>query len=181
MQFVTPDCQLEIVDVEAANEHPYDANWHLTPGAGIEKRLGVRCTQGDTSRSCLVSSYGFSSVNHRCAVFLGQTLILAIGNRVCGIGLPGLDLMWSAQVDPSAVFGVYLLPNDDTAIIAHGELDIVRVDKTGDVVWRTSGRDILTGELTIESGCLRIADFDGARYRIELADGATTMEYDPRA
>ena len=56
-------------------------------------------------------------------------------------------------------------------MISHGELKIARLTYDGQIMWSSSGQDIFTGAFTMRERDAEVLDFNGKRYRIDLASG----------
>lgn len=114
---------------------------------------------------------GCSSVHEHSAVVLGDDLYLAVGDSIVCLDLGKLELVWAASVDPATCFGIHYDSSRD-ALISHGELEIARVSKDGKVVWASSGADIFSEGLTLESEFIQAIDFNGKVYRFDNIIGA---------
>lgn len=68
-------------------------------------------------------------------------LVVCCSNTVFKLSIPELNLEWKTQADFAACFGIYYLDKD---YLVHGELEITRLNKYGQIVWQRSGRDIWT-------------------------------------
>lgn len=147
------------------------------PGEQLGSRYGVTvATDGQEIASCIVLGAGGSTTVHeRTAVVSGGRLFLAIGNHVCAFKLPSLEHEWDLETDAATCFGVVAVAGQD-ALISHGELEIMRLSLDGAVVWRQAGRDIFTGELTIDTTGVQVTDWNGDRYRYNVATGEPSQD-----
>ena len=68
-------------------------------------------------------------------------LVICCGNTVFKLSLPGLDLVWQTVCDTATCFEIYNFQQD---YIVHGELEISRLDKNGNIIWQRGGKDIFT-------------------------------------
>ena len=68
-----------------------------------------------------------------------------------------MNLKWNTQADEVTCFQIYVLQED---YIIHGELEISRIDKNGNIKWQYSGADIFVtsdGEEASSIACFSIS------------------------
>lgn len=134
---------------------------------------GVRVLQGGEciASTVLLAGSGASGIHQHSAMISdhGQ-LLLAVGPYLTCLSLPELTLRWATQTDDATCFGVHGIPGTSD-VISHGELEIVRVDRSGSLLWRASGADIFTGSLRVDREWVEVYDFEDRRYRFDLHDG----------
>ena len=168
--------EIEIWKDETREEYLFDKITRLTNSTGLETTaIAVRFSTPETSRTVLIRAFGFSSGRAHSGVLLNGLLIVAVGNRVCGLEVPGLEIRWHLEVDLSAVFGVHTIPGSETDVIVHGELGLLRMSKSGEVIWKSAGKDILTGDLLFVGDSIEISDFEEDKYRFRLTDGESEL------
>ena len=105
---------------------------------------------------------------------------IRICNKIYCLEIPSLDLIWNKEFDAFTNMSIYKLEND---FIIHGELEIFRITKEGEIVWSFGGRDIWVNiegkpEITIENNTIRLFDFESNEYVIDF-DG-NQIEDNPR-
>jgi hypothetical protein len=168
--------EIEIWKDETREEYLFDEITRLTKSSGLETTaIAVRLTTAVTTRTVLIRAFGFSSGRAHSGVLLDNLLLVAVGNRVCGLEVPSLAVKWHVEVDLSSVFGVHAVPGSGTDIIVHGELDLLRMTQSGEILWRSGGKDILTGDLQIVGDNIEISDFEEDKYRFRLTDGKSEL------
>ena len=127
------------------------------------------------SRACvLIAGGGATTVHAHSALVQGRNLIIAVGPRLCALGLPDLDLRWNVAVDQATCFGVHY-SSKHNCFISHGELEIARVALDGSIVWTVGGKDIFTEALTLHDDYLDAIDFNHEKYRIEIESGRSSI------
>lgn len=142
----------------------------------------VRSLAGETLQADLLVSAdgGGSGVHDRSLLVLDDRCYCAVGPWVVALALPGLEPLWTVQVDPSCCLGLHLLgglaPTAEAALVAHGELQVSRLTLGGELSWQQSGADIFTGPFTVAADYILAEDFGGRRYRFDLATGDVTDE-----
>lgn len=131
---------------------------------------------GQDVRVCLLlGGGGASGVHSGSAVCVGDRCYVAVGDSVCALSVPSLNLVWRTKVDSATCFGVYHLPEFD-CLISHGELEITRLDLAGQVAWQTSGRDIFSEGFAMRGGFVEATDFYKSTYCIDIATGRIVAE-----
>ena len=80
-----------------------------------------------------------SSLWEKSALLDGDRLLITCGNEVFCLLLPSLELLWHTQVDMATCFEIVAYQED---YITHGEVEIVRLNKQGEILWQFSGKDI---------------------------------------
>lgn len=95
---------------------------------------------------------------------------IRICNKIYCFSIPTLDLIWHKEFDFATNFSFHKLKED---FIIYGEVEIFRITKNGEILWRFSGRDIwvnLEGKnpFSIESDKIRLFDFESNEYIIDF-------------
>ncbi len=130
-------------------------------------------------KTCLLTAGGGASgVHSHSAICVGSRCYVAVGDSVCALSVPELNLLWHSKVDWATCFGVYHLPACG-CLISHGELTISRVDFTGRVVWQTGARDIFTEGFEIRGQFIDATDWNKTTYRIDIETGQIVAEIPP--
>ena len=88
---------------------------------------------------------------------------------VC-LQLDDLSLVWKVECDQSATFQIFQIK--DTFLV-HGEQEISRLDKLGNILWSFSGEDIFVHKdddniIQIENDEITIKDWEGNLYRLDF-------------
>ena len=111
-----------------------------------------------------------SSLWEKSALLDGDRLLIACGNEVFCILLPSLELLWHTQVDMATCFEIVAYQED---YITHGEVEIVRLNKQGEILWQFSGKDIFVSSIertpafkTTPQG-IDLVDFNYEEYHID--------------
>jgi hypothetical protein len=144
-------------------------------GGRPSSRHGLVLRDGGVVRqSCLVlAGGGPTTVHEHSMAIVGAACFVAVGDTLCSLALPTLDLLWRRQVDCATCFGVYYLAKHD-CLISHGELEIVRLALSGEVAWTAAGTDIFTEGIEIRDDHVAAVDFNRSVYRFDLATGASS-------
>lgn len=133
---------------------------------------GVTCTADSRVLASVIfgAAGGASGVHERSLARLRDLAFLAVGQFIVCLQLPDLSLRWAREVDQATCFGVHVDPRQ-RGLVSHGELEISRLTLSGEIVWQASGRDIFTGELSVDPALVRAEDFNGDTYVFDLETG----------
>ena len=121
-------------------------------------------------KSIVLTGGSVSSLWEKSALLDDDRLLIACGNEVFCILLPTLDLLWHTQVDMATCFEIVAYQED---YITHGEVEIVRLNKQGEILWQFSGKDIFvspierTPAFKITPQGIDLVDFNYEEYHID--------------
>ncbi|WP_017850334.1 hypothetical protein ACO1KB_14710 [Leptospira interrogans serovar Szwajizak] len=123
------------------------------------------------ARAILLNNGGASGLHEHCYVIDDITLLLCVGDSIFCLGIPSLELLWISQVDSACCFGIYKISD---GFIIHGELEITRINTSGNIVWQHSGSDIFTtakggDTFKIENDIIYAKSWDHRRYKFSLS------------
>jgi hypothetical protein len=156
------------------NLHSYAKEYPLSEGSGYRpssKHTVTIRSEGSVIGSCIVTADGGATGIHRhSALICGNSCILAVGQFMCSLHIPSLDLKWRVEADYATCFGVYYSAKHN-CFISHGELTIARVEPGGKMAWSSGGKDIFTGILELFDDYVEVTDFNDERYRFDIATG----------
>lgn len=156
----------------ADNLRAYGREYSFSEKYQPNSKYGVSCQRRDEStHSCiLLAAAGATRVNSKSAVIVGEHCFVAIGDTICSLTLPDLEMLWAKKVDTATCFGVYHLPNHN-CLISHGELEIARLSLNGDVVWSAGGKDIFSEGFRLSGEYVEAVDFYHEVYRFDISTG----------
>ena len=127
-------------------------------------------TEEEIKNVVLTGGGSVSSLWEKSALLDGDRLLIACGNEVFCILLPTLELLWHTQVDMATCFQIVAYQDD---YITHGEVEIVRLNKQGEILWQFSGKDIFvspterTPAFTFTPMGIELVDFNYENYLID--------------
>jgi hypothetical protein len=156
----------------ADNVRSYDRLYCFAREYQPSSRHGLICRKPDgTEHSCvLLAAGGATGVHEHSAVGFNDCCFVAVGDMVCSLSLPVLDLKWATKVDAVTCFGVYYSQKHN-CLLAHGELEIARLNLRGDIAWSASGMDIFSEGFRVVGDHVQVIDFYHQHYRIDIATG----------
>lgn len=120
--------------------------------------------------SCiLLGSGGATGIFGDSAIANEDRLLVCCGNRLFCLSIPELQLMWQCEADPVTCFSVFSLEND---FVVHGEMQISRIGRNGNLIWQFSGADIFVSlehnNFQLFSDHIWAQDFSGNQYDIDF-------------
>lgn len=161
----------------ADNKFVFDKEFFLTDEEGYvasKHSIIVTCPDGKKHSCVLIAGGGGTRVQENSALVDGEKLLVAVGNYVCALQLPMLEVEWQTQTDLVTCFGIYHSPKHK-CYISHGECDIGRLSYSGEIIWQASGKDIFTGELILHKDFISVVDFNNESYRIDIETGSCKL------
>ncbi len=160
----------------ADNARKYDREYRFVEEYRPVSKYSLVCRdrEGATHSCILLAGGGASRVHQHSAVVVNDSSFVGVGDMLCSLSLPTLDLRWAIKVDPATCFGVYYSPRHD-CLLSHGELEIARVSLGGEIVWSASGKDIFSEGFRIVGGDVEAIDFNHAVYRIDIVTGRSEV------
>ncbi|WP_437920025.1 hypothetical protein [Sphingobacterium sp. LRF_L2] len=144
-----------------AEAHQYTSSTHA---------ISVRQGNQILSSCVVIGSGSATTIHENSTIHDNDHLLLCCGNTVFCLLLPHLDLQWQIHADPITCFQLFRLQDD---YIVHGEMQITRIDKQGNIAWEFGGADIFVsveGKQEIQIGHDRIVltDFSNRIYTIDF-------------
>jgi len=160
----------------ADNVRQYDREYCFVKEYVPVSKHGVTCRSPDgTAHSCiLLAGGGATGVHAHSAVVMEDGSYVGVGDMLCSLSLPTLELKWAIKVDEVTCFGVYYSPQHG-CLLSHGELEIARVSLGGEIAWRTGGKDIFSEGFRIVGNDVEVIDFNNEVYRIDIATGRSRL------
>ncbi len=129
----------------------------------------------DEMASAILCDIGvFTGLSESSFIIEERVLYICAGNKLYYLNIPDLTLKWTGQVDYVTNFSVQKLEDD---LLVHGELEITRITKLGEIKWRFGGQDIWVNTngfpvITLLYDRIKLVDFQSNFYAIGF-DGNT--------
>lgn len=173
------DLRIEVLDEPTFKVGSADNNFNYLKtyfGNGAEEyptsNHGVKIFQADVQiNNCiLISSGGATGIYPNSTLVDNDHLLICCCDTIFCLTLPGLELKWKTQCDPATCFKIYKQQDD---YIIHGELQITKLNKDGQIKWEFSGADIFVSidneeEFELENDGILLTDFAGVKYKIDF-------------
>lgn len=149
MELKTETFCIEIMDERDFDENPannfrtYDAVYTDNSEFLCYSMVGIRVYQNDEQIASAIigASAGGTSVHSNMAIAEKDRILLCGSNYIFCLSLPALALQWKTEADNATCFEIF--PYRDSYII-HGEMEISRIDRNGNILWQQGGADIFT-------------------------------------
>lgn len=164
----------------ADNVRKYDREYSFVEEYRPVSQYSLVCRLSEgTMHSCiLMAGGGATRVHEHSAVVVNGSCFIGVGDRLCSLALPSLDLKWATKVDEVTCFGVYYCPQHD-CLLSHGELEIARVSMSGAIVWKAGGRDVFSEGFRVIGDHINAIDFCGGLYCIDIVTGRSDLIQGP--
>jgi len=116
----------------------------------------------------------YAGLNERTFLIEDEHLYICFTDDLYCFNIPNLALIWKKRVDYCVNHGVQKIQND---LLVHGEFEIIRITKLGEIKWRFGGHDIWVNnngfpEITILHDRIKLVDYQSNFYAIGF-DGNT--------
>jgi len=124
----------------------------------------------DEISSAIICEYGGGTTVHAKSYFIDdEKLWICVCDKIYCLNLPKLDIEWFGRVDFATNFSINPFKGD---FIIHGELEIIRLSRSGEIKWRFGARDIFVTEegdnnFQINNNWIEVVDWQGYKYRID--------------
>lgn len=93
-------------------------------------------------KSAVIGSIGGgTSIHGSSAVLDNDRIVVCCADTLFCLSIPTLELLWRCQGDEATCFELF---NYKDSYIVHGEMQISRIDRNGNILWQRSGADIFT-------------------------------------
>jgi len=135
-----------------------------------DQLIGIRIYENEEPiGKVLLVADTYNVLSEKGILLDNDRLLIACGNEVFCILLPTLELLWHTQVDMATCFQIVAYQDD---YITHGEVEISRLNKQGEILWQFSGKDIFvspterTPAFKITPQGIDLVDFNYEEYHI---------------
>lgn len=152
------------------NINSYDAVYMDQTEHHISTKIGIKIYKGDNVvKSAFITGVGGATGIYANSVISNTAeIILCCGDAVFCFSVPNLEFLWRTKADQYTCFEVYEYQD---SYIVHGELEISRLDKNGNILWQHGGADIFvtldgTPDFKLTANCIVAVDFTGQVYYI---------------
>ena len=133
---------------------------------------GVKIFQDDKEiYNCIIIGSGGATVVHQNSSLIdNDQLVICCCNTIFCLSLPDLELKWKNNADQATCFQIF---KHQSEYIIHGEMQVVKLDKDGEVKWIFGGSDIFVSidnedEFKIVNDGILLTDFAKTKYKIDF-------------
>ncbi|WP_025744097.1 hypothetical protein [Aquimarina pacifica] len=155
--------------------YPTDSELEFNPTT----KHGIRVLQnGIEQNNALILGFSGATGIYENSYFIKNGVIfICCSNEIYSLKLEDLSLNWKSEFDIATCFGIYEFEGD---FVTHGELQVNRIDKNGNIKWTFGARDIFVNpdgktEIKIIKNRIKLIDWQGYKYELN-ADGKLLSE-----
>ena len=135
-------------------------------------QIGIKLYDGEhiVSNAIIKSTGGASGIHHTSQIVSNDRLTICCSESVFNLSIPRLTLEWITKADDATCFQIFKCEED---FIIHGELNITRISKNGEILWQNNGTDIFTTEegnedFKIQNKIIQVKDWNYKLYKFSL-------------
>jgi len=133
---------------------------------------GIKIYQDDQiiDNCIIIGSGGATGIQSKSSLLDDDKLLICCCNTIFCLTLPDLELKWKTQADQGTCFQIF--KQQDNYII-HGEIQVTKLDKDGNIKWEFGGADIFVSidneeEFKVEKDGILLTDFAKKKYKIDF-------------
>ncbi len=118
----------------------------------------------------ICATAGATGVHENSAVIIDEDILICCADKVFSLSLPDLKLNWMKQIDDVCCFQIY---KTDKGIFVHGELNVNRIDKNGNIIWSVGFADITVtpdgkDSFIMHEEFIEIEDWNHTKYKVNF-------------
>ncbi|MFK7907789.1 MAG: hypothetical protein AB8B69_21830 [Chitinophagales bacterium] len=131
-------------------------------------RVKDKSNNEDIASAIICENGGLTTIHEKSFFIDNQKIWICIGNKIYCLSLPKLEIEWFGRLDCATNFSINPFKGD---FIIHGELEILRVNRKGEIKWRFGSKDIFVMEneednFQIKNDWIEAKDWEGYKYKI---------------
>ena len=136
-------------------------------------KVGIKVfEEGSLLSSAIIGANGGAiGIYENTQIVSEKRIVICCSDTVFNLLIPSLDLFWMTKADRATCFEIFELEED---FIVHGEVEISRISKTGEIVWQRSGRDVFTtierknNDFKMTDKYILAADWENRKYKFDF-------------
>ncbi|WP_286971548.1 hypothetical protein [Flavobacterium sp. UBA4854] len=130
----------------------------------------IRESEVEISSVLVCEAGGATGIHDNSFIIEDDKIWIRVSNKIYCLKIPSLEIIWQKEFDQFTNFCFYKLEED---FLIHGELEIFRITKNGEIIWCFGGRDIWVNpegseELIIKDNVILLVDFESNRYILDF-------------
>jgi hypothetical protein len=152
----------------ADNSFKYDKVYFEDTEFQPTSKHGIKISRGGQiiSSALVCETGGATGVHDKSFLIKNDNVLICCCDTIYSFNLPSLTLNWKKELDQATCLSIYSFKDD---FIIHGELEIKRIDKNGQVKWNFSAKDIFvtpdgTESIKLTDDKIELTDWDGDKY-----------------
>ena len=173
------DLTIEVLDEPTYKYGSADNNFNYSKhyfGEGGQEyptsQHGIKIFQDDSiiDNCVIIASGGATSVNQNSSLVDNDQLLICCCDTVFCLTLPDLELKWKTRADEATCFQIFKQQDD---YIIHGEIQVTKLSKNGQIKWQFGGADIFVSidneeAFKLERDGIILTDFAKTKYKIDF-------------
>jgi hypothetical protein len=168
--FKDPDGSYSAVDYTWRYDYRYvsqaDVDYYNT-------LIGIKIHAVDVViKSAVIGATGGSTGIHQTSqIFEPDRIVICCSDSIFCLSIPDLSLLWETKADTATCFQIFKYEAD---YIVHGELEISRISKYGEIIWQQTGADIFITlnpskkDFIITGDYILTTDWGNREYKFDL-------------
>ncbi|WNB17761.1 hypothetical protein [Marivirga arenosa] len=135
-------------------------------------KIGLKIHENDKTISSAIigSDGGGTGIDKNSHIIEDDRIAVCCSDSIFCLSIPELNLIWKTQADQSSCFEIFKF---NESYIIHGEMEISRLDLSGEVMWKRSGADIFTTEkgtddFEITESYIKATDWENRIYKFDF-------------
>jgi hypothetical protein len=153
----------------ADNLHKYDYEYFDQSNFRFSTVFGIKVYENNfLLKSAVIGSKGGGTTIHKNAkIYEEEKILICCSDSIFCLSIPALTLLWRTNPDDFTCFEIFKYQDD---YIVHGETQISRISKNGEILWQQSGADIFvalsgTDDFTLTEEFIIVKDFENRIYK----------------
>jgi hypothetical protein len=145
----------------------FDESQYLFPSI-----YGIKIFQNDTliKNAVIGSVGGGTTIDENSVIIERERLLVCCSDTIFCLSIPNLTLLWKTQADQATCIEIFKFQD---SYIIHGEFEISRLDKNGNILWQQSGADIFTtlegkDDFEITENYILATDWENRKYKFDF-------------
>ena len=147
-------------------------NVYYSDNDDFNNKIAVRTFENsqEISNAIICENGTTNGLTENSFIINDNKIWICISNKIYCLEIPSLKLIYHKKLDSVTNFTIYKFKDD---VIIHGELEIFRITKLGDIKWSFSGKDIWVNiegkqEVEIKDDRIKLIDFENNEYEIDF-------------
>ncbi|MDG5491996.1 hypothetical protein [Psychroserpens sp. SPM9] len=176
---ITNESDLDTAEISQKFNKQYPADLGFELEFKPSSKHGIRITENgiETYSALLSETAGATGIYEHSFLIKNDQIYICCSNHIYALNLVDLSVNWRLQCDMATCFGIYEFGED---FIVHGEIQVSRITKNGEIKWRFTARDLFINpdgktEFKIVENRIELIDWEGYKYELS-AEGQLLKE-----
>ena len=133
--------------------------------------IGIKLYDNDKQLTSAVigSTGGGTGIGKNSTIIESDRLLICCSDSIFCLSITDLALLWRRQADDATCFEIFKYQD---SYIVHGELNISRLNKNGEILWQQIGSDIFTtldgkNDFKLIENYILVTDWENRKYKFD--------------